>query len=202
MRIKYFTLLIIIILIFLLTLDVEAGVSLSPAKLVIEMKEFPRENIGYPIRITNPYNFDITVSIKIIHPFNMEFTNGYSKIPSLSWVRPSFEKTIIPAKSYKDIDIVVDIPDNEKPYHYNESWEVWALVTPSMSKNYKGENFSSKLQIQLAAKILINTPEGVSKEKIVQSMSIFLMTIVLVFLITWLILSFKKNPHMGRKRQK
>ncbi len=133
----------------------KAGVSVSPGKLVIKMPEgYPKREIQYKIKVTNPYSKDIHASSRVIHPF--ELTEGFTRIPDKSWVQIIPETLDIPANSFKEFEVVINIPESEKTLHYNESWEVWALILPKRH----GTTGGAVIQIQLAVKLLVHTPTG------------------------------------------
>lgn len=134
---------------------VKAGVKVSPSKLVIRMPEgYPTKEIQYKIKVTNPYSEDIRAESKVINPY--ELTEGLTRIPDKSWVQIIPETLDIPANSFKEFEVVINIPEGEKTLHYNESWEVWALITPKRSSAKGG----AVIQIQMAVKLLVHTPTG------------------------------------------
>jgi len=153
----------LLILIFLLVIGnvllltspiVKSGVKVSPAKLIITIDEYPEKEIHYKIKITNPYSQEISADLEVLHPFEIE--ENYTRIPDLSWVKATSETLDIPANSYKEIEVIVDIPEDKKTLHYNEKWEVWVIVTPKLKSVLGG----MVLQMQLAVKLFIHTPES------------------------------------------
>lgn len=143
---------------------VKGGVKLSPAKLIITMPEgYPEEEIQYKIKVTNPYSQDIGASSKAINPWDI--TENYARIPDLSWVKILPENLIIPADSFKEFEVVIDIPESEKMLHYNERWEVWVLTIPKSAAGVKG---GAVIQTQLAVRLLIHTP-GTMKQQTPQN---------------------------------
>jgi hypothetical protein len=136
---------------------VRGGVKVSPAKLFITIEEYPEKEIQYKIKITNPFSQEITAYAEVIHPYEME--ENYTRIPDLSWIKLLPETLDIPAHSYNEIEVLVDIPENKKMLHYNESWETWVLVAPRVKSIWGG----SVLQVQLAVKLFIHTPKGTMK---------------------------------------
>lgn len=134
---------------------VNAGVRVSPAKLVVTMENgYPKDGIQYKINITNPYSENITVSSRVINPFNL--TANFTNIPDLSWVKVSSENLDIPAKSSKELVVFVDVPEGEKTRQYNKNWETWIQLTPEVYNNVGGV----AIQIQPTVKLFIHTPTG------------------------------------------
>jgi len=134
----------------------EAGIKVKPAQLILEMNNgYPENDITTSIGVTNPYSYDIQASARVITPW--DFTENYVFIPDSSWIEV-YPKTIdVPANSSEKFYITLKIPENEKPLHYNESWEVWILVTPHLPSKVEGQ-MGLALQVQYAIKILISTP--------------------------------------------
>ncbi|UCD14080.1 MAG: hypothetical protein JSW60_01305 [Thermoplasmatales archaeon] len=132
---------------------VKSGIQVSPAKLYITIEDYPEKEIHYKIKITNPFSREITASAEVIHPYGME--ENYTRIPDLSWVKLLPETLDTPAHSYNEIEVLVDIPENKKTLHCNESWETWVVVTPRLRSILGG----TLLQIQLAVKLFIHTPK-------------------------------------------
>lgn len=133
---------------------VKSGVKVSPAKLIITIEEYPEKEIQYKIKITNPYSQEITASLEVKHPYEIE--ENYSQIPDLSWVKVYPESLVIPSDSYEEIEVIVDIPEDKKTIHNNEKWEAWVIVTPRLKSVLGG----MALQMQLAVKLFIHTPES------------------------------------------
>lgn len=133
---------------------VKSGVKVSPAKLIITIEEYPDKEIQYKIKITNPYPQDITTSLEIKHPF--EIKENYTRIPDLSWIKVIPESLDIPSDSSKEIEVIVDIPEDKKMLYNNEKWEAWVIVTPRIKSIFGG----MVLQMQLAVKLFIHTPKS------------------------------------------
>ena len=132
---------------------VKSGVKVSPAKLIITIEEYPEKEIHYKIKITNPYPEDISTTLEIKHPFEIE--ENYTRIPDLSWIKVFPESIDIPSDSFKEIEVIVDIPEDKKTLHNNEKWEAWVIVTPRLKSVLGG----MVLQMQLAVKLFIHTPK-------------------------------------------
>lgn len=134
---------------------VKSGVKVSPAELIITIEDYPEKEIQYKIKVTNPFAWDITAYSKVIHPYDMK--ENYTTIPDLSWIEILPDTLDIPANSYKEFEVFINIPDNKKMLHYNQSWEVWIVVTPRLSSFSGG---GALIQLQLAVRLLIHTPTG------------------------------------------
>ena len=135
---------------------VRGGVEVSPAKLYIDIEEYPLKEIHYKVKVDNPFPYDIKASTKVINPFKLY--ENYTRIPNLSWIKIIPEKLVVPGNSYKEFEVILDVPEKEKTLHYNESWEAWVIVEPrSTSGSEKG---SITIQLQLAVKLLIHNPSG------------------------------------------
>jgi hypothetical protein len=180
------------------TLDAKAGVKVDPAQVVISMPEgYPEEDVQYKIRVTNPYSFNISVSTRIVHPFEENFKEGYARIPDLSWVKTVPEEPYIPANSHKEFGLIIDIPDKEKPLHYNESWEVWLIVIPHYPSGGEGqEQVGATLQTQVAVRVLINTPSGEMKQQMPQNLY-FILGIIMGLIAVVIASSYLKKKKRG-----
>ncbi len=120
-------------------------------------------NEGYPpytpktdIKVTNPYITKSWVSAKAIRPWSLR--ENYITIPDLSWVVVSPGILEIPAKSSGVFEISIKIPDNEKPLHYNQSWEAWIWIIPNFPSDVNGGLIGVDTQTQYMVRILIKTP--------------------------------------------
>lgn len=166
-----------------ITPDVKGNVKLEPAELIISMPEgYPKEDIQYKIRVTNRYSFNITASTRIVHPFNGDFIEGYTRIPDLSWVKIEPEILFIPAKESRDFLLHITIPESKKQLHYNESWEIWVIVLPKTSKKGSSSNTTTvSFQMQLASRVLINTPPGEKKLELPQNFYLILLGSIIGF---------------------
>ena len=156
------TLILLLILLLSTSPDAKAvaSVSVSPAELHIEMSG------GYPsyippgtLKVTNPYNTSIQVSAKVVSPWDLR--ENYITMPNLSWVNVSPQILDVPAKSSNVFNLSIQIPDNEKPLHYNESWEVWIYIIPYLSSDFNNTGqIGVGFQVQYMVRILIKTPPG------------------------------------------
>jgi hypothetical protein len=157
---------------------VKAGVKVSPAALHIEMNEgYPPYTPEYSIKVTNPYDAEIQAYAKVIRPWDLR--DGYIVIPDLSWINVFPEILNIPAQSSNIFYIRIKIPENEKPLHYNESWEVWTMIDPSSPSGLKaGGGIGLDFQAQYMVRILIKTPPEEQKMETPQILYIFLAGLV------------------------
>jgi len=174
------------------TLDARAGVKVEPAKLVVNMSEgYPNSDIHYNIRVTNPYPYDIKVKGEAIHPYGL--SKNYKRIPDLSWVEIVPETLVVPANSSKEFEMFINVPGKEKQLHYNESWEVWVLITPKKSSKIEGDQgVGTVIHVRSAVKVLISTPPGENKMSFPHSFYIILIPIV-GFIVLFTILLFMKK---------
>jgi len=168
---------------------------ICPAKLEISMKnDFPKGEIRYKIQVTNPSSHPINVTSSVRNPTSQSLSPGYTNIPDLSWVNVEPKVKTIPANSYDFFNLTINIPENEKKYHYNESWEVWAIFySPDSFKSGGSVSFN----IKLAVKIFIHTPSGVSKLQLPQSF--YLLMLGTFFTIICILVYIKKRVSLTRK---
>jgi len=137
--------------------DGSGGITVFPSRVYIDMPEgYPAQEIQYFIRVYNRYFHPLNVSVKIYNPHSQDMVDGYSFIPDLSWVEIVPEKICIPANSSEKIFIHINIPDDEKPLHYNKGWEVWAITSEEKDPVYGG----SAIATSLVTRLLISTPSG------------------------------------------
>ncbi|MGF3585433.1 MAG: hypothetical protein ACQXXD_06945 [Thermoplasmatota archaeon] len=137
--------------------NVKAGVIVSPAELHVEIKkDYPPYTPKTNIKVTNPYDFDIQAHAKAIKPWDLR--KNYVVIPDLSWIDIYPETLDIPAHSSNFFNISIKIPENEKPHHYNESWEVWVWIVPNLPRNGIAGQVGIDFQVQYNVRILIKTP--------------------------------------------
>ena len=186
---KTWSFILILLLILNMTLFVAstakaAGVSVAPAKLTIEMNNgYPTEDIEYNIEVTNPYSYDIQASERVILPWDLN--ENYMVIPDLSWLSVSPETIDIPARSSNEFGINLEIPDEEKPLHFNESWEAWILIIPHLPPVAKTGQVGIDISTRYAIRILIKTPPEEQKMETPQTFFIFL-----IGLVGFIVLSF------------
>jgi len=137
--------------------EVESGgITVFPSKVYIDMPEgYPAQEIQYFIKVYNTrYSCPLNVSVKIYNPHSQSMLEGYSFIPDLSWVEFVPDKICVPAKGSGKFFIHINIPDDEKPLHYDESWEVWAITSEEKDSVHGGTSFAASL----ITRLLISTP--------------------------------------------
>jgi len=132
------------------------GITVFPSKVYIDMPEgYPAQEIQYSIKVYNTrHSSPLNVSVKIYNPHSQSMLEGYSFIPDLSWVEFAPEKICIPAKGSEKFFIYINIPDDEKPLHYDENWEVWAITSEEKDPAYGGTGIATAL----VTRLLISTP--------------------------------------------
>lgn len=158
-----FLVLLTLLSISLIPISVQGSISLWPAKLNMSISEYPSEEIQYnKIRITNPHNYEIQVVSDIQNPSLDNLIDSYSYIPNLSWVKVSPNLLTIPANSYDYFTLTVDIPEDEKPLHLNEKWEVHLLVCRKIGSN----DGNLIINLKLTSKILIHTPSDIKDQQV------------------------------------
>lgn len=175
---------------------VKSGVKVSPAKLVITIEDYPEKEINYKVKVTNPYSYDIRVSSRVIHPYDL--TENYMRIPDLSWVKFLPETLDVPAKSYKEFEVLIDVPENEKTLHYNESWEVWVFVIP---KILSGASGGTAIRVQLGVKLFIHTPTGTMGMQKPQSLYLLVGIILGLVVVTTVFFIIKKKEAVKADRK-
>ncbi|GAH07132.1 unnamed protein product, partial [marine sediment metagenome] len=92
-------------------------------------EEYPEEEIRYEIEVDNLNSYDINVSAEIENPGLQYLKKDYTFIPDLSWVSTTPEILYIPAYESRFLEVIITIPDEEKPLHYDERWEVWVVIS-------------------------------------------------------------------------
>jgi hypothetical protein len=172
---------------------VKSGVKVSPAELIITIEEFPEKEIQYKIKITNPYASDVHATVQAKHPY--EISENYTNIPDLSWVKILPDSLYVPAKSSKEFEVLIDIPENEKTIHNNKSWETWIIVTPEI---ITGTKSSVVIQVQLGVKLFIKTPTGMETSRTILAPYIMypmlgVIAFLIIFIMTFYHIKNKRN---------
>jgi hypothetical protein len=172
----------------------KSNITLWPGILTINMSEYPEGEIEYKkIYVTNPYDYEVEVITEIANPQGL--TKGYSNIPDLSWIDVNPEVLSIPAKSDGCFSLIIDIPEEEKASHYNESWEVWIRFFK------KPESDSGVIfNVKLASKIFIHTPEEL-KQKIPYNPIILITVFAVLLLVIVAYFYFKRKPSISSERR-
>jgi len=195
----------VMILVFLLLLVcssvfVRGSIQIWPGKLTITMAEgYPKEAIKYKIQVTNPYSYDVNASARVENPAIEKLSDGYTFIPNLSWVSTTPEILHIPAHESRFLEAIITIPDDEKPRHYNESWETWVVISSDRGSGSSGGFF---FQIELAVKFFINTPPEKARQQIPQTLYLILLFIIvgLIAAATFVFYAKKRERITHKKR--
>ena len=181
------------------TSHARAGVKLEPAKLVINMPEgYPDSSIHYNIRVTNPFTYDLQATSEVIHPYSLY--DNYKRIPDLSWIEIKPKELTIPANSSQEFEMFIDIPDEEKPLHYNESWEIWVLIIPKCFTMVDGNPMGLTFQTRMAAVVLIHTPPWEYKMQAPLTIYFILLPIFVFIALFMVLLLIKKKRNVKDNR--
>ena len=187
------------ILIFSSSPVLSGGISIWPGKLTITMPEqYPEEEIRYKIEVNNLNSYDINVSAEIENPILHHLKKDYTFIPDLSWVSTTPEMLHIPAHGSQFLEVIITIPDEEKPLHYDERWEVWAVISDVKDQLPPG----TAILIELAVKLFINTPPEKVKQQIPQTLYLILLFIIvgLIAAATFVFYAKKRERITNKKR--
>ena len=190
--------LVFLLLLVCFSVFVRGSIQIWPGKLTITMPEgYPKEVIKYKIQVTNPYSYDVNASARVENPAIGKLSDNYTFIPDLSWVKFVSETIYIPAGSSRFFELLIDIPDDEKPWHYNESWEAWVVISSDRS----GSSGDFLFKIELAVKLFINTPPG-EKATMIQNLYIILGIVVALIATSAAIFYVKKNKKSDYNKNK
>jgi len=160
---------------------------------------YPKEAIKYKIQVTNPYSYDVNASARVENPAIEKLSDGYTFIPDLSWVKLVSETIYIPAGSSGYFELLIDIPDDEKPRHYNESWETWVVIS---SDRGSGSSGGLLFQIELAVKLFINTPPEKARQQIPQTLYLILLFIIVgLIVVATFVFYVKKRERITHKKR-
>ena len=124
----------IVLMLAAISPTVEAdGWEISPAKwqfyMVNDYEITPQK--GVEIEINNPYNHSIRVEFTLHNELprnnpNVKWTEGYSPLPNMSWLKLDQYDVTVPAKTKYHIPITLDIDNSSE--NYNKSWQVWIFA--------------------------------------------------------------------------
>lgn len=171
------------------------GISAWPATLTITMPEdFPEKEIQYKILVNNLYEHDINISAKIENPISYRLGEDYTFIPDLSWVKIKLNIVHLSAKQSTFLEVLIDIPDKEKPLHYNERWEVWIIVS-EIKDELSG---TTAITTELGIKLFIHTPER-AKMQMPGLLPIFFIIVVFMVVLAVFILYVEKRTFHKKK---
>ncbi|MCX6665863.1 MAG: hypothetical protein NT038_07400 [Euryarchaeota archaeon] len=108
----------------------QSSLKIWPAKLTISMPEgYSNGTIFYQIEVTNPYTYEVNASARIENPDVLQLSEGYTCIPNLTWVNISPQTLHLPANTAGYFGVSLDIPEKEKQFYYNNSWETWVVIS-------------------------------------------------------------------------
>ena len=128
------------------------------------------------ISVINTESYDITVTFTIDDPTAASLTNSYSYIPDKSWIKIIPNELVIPAGESKEVEILIDVPEDKQSQNYNERWETWVIVTPPIDKG-SGIN----VRTEVGVKLFIKTPGG--DVAVIQPFYIFIIAIIITFFV-------------------
>jgi hypothetical protein len=151
---------LLLVLGFLSTqLLVHAELSLWPAKLEVNMKSFPDQPVTYKqIQIKNLRNQPALVKTQIVRPSENKYLEGYSSIPDLSWVSISPTEMTIPPKGEAFFNLTIDIPKENQPSCYNQSWEVQVLFYEPPT------GVGASINVKLGCRVFIHAPKKTAEQ--------------------------------------
>lgn len=175
------------------------GINIWPGKLTITMpEEYPEEEIRHKIEVNNLNSYDINLSAEIENPSLYNLKKDYTFIPDLSWVSITPEIIHIPAHGSRFLEVIITIPDEEKPLHYDEHWEVWVVISEVKNQSSPG----TVISIELAVKLFINTPPERVKQQIPQILYLILLFIIvgLIAVATFVFYAKKRERITYKKR--
>lgn len=184
--------------IFMFTPTISAGMSAWPAKLDINMPDgFSEKEITYNFTVNNDNSYNINVSARIENPSEHRLEESHTFITDLSWVKTKQDTYHIPPGESTDIEVIIDIPDKEKPLLYNERWEVCLVVSEIGDESSPGANILTELSL----KLFIHTPE---KEKMQMPQNLFPILFVIVGLIAAAMFIFyiKQKKIVNKKKNR
>jgi len=159
--VKKLTILFLAILVLFPSFSIvsKGGFEIWPGKLTITMNEWYDkwvETKYNKIQVTNPYSYGINVSIKLDHPSTEVISEGYSYIPDLFWIKIEPKIIYLPPYSSNTFEVIIEVPKDEQPKHFNEKWETWAILDSNL---YPGGHGGMNFKLELAVKLFINTPK-------------------------------------------
>ena len=176
------------------------GISIWPGKLTITMpEEYPEEEIRYEIEVNNLNSYDLNISAEIENPSLYNLKKDYTFIPDLPWVSITPEILHIPAHESRFLEVIITIPDEEKPLHYDEHWEVWVVISEVKDQS---SSPPGNVILKHAVKLFINTPPEKVKQQIPQTLYLILLFIIvgLIVVATFVFYAKKRERITYKKR--
>jgi hypothetical protein len=177
---------------------VKASLAIIPGKLTITMPEgFPKETITYYIYAKNPYSYGVNGSARIENPPVERLPEGYTQIPDLSWVTVKPDKVFIPPGETGKFEILIDIPEDQKPSQYNKKWETWATITNDQPGD--GIENGASIKVELTVRLLINTPS--SDKAIVVQPSYVVIILITAVIVSFIVIFYSKKNRKNQKQK-
>lgn len=172
------------------------GISVWPPDVTINMNDvFPEEEIKFKIQVNSLYTHGINVSTRIENQIPYRLEENYTDVPDLSWIKITPNIFNLSAKQSKILEVTIDIPDKEKPLHYNERWEA-CIVVSEIKDELPG---TTAITTELGIELFINTP---MREKMQMSNLFLLLFLVVGFMaLAVYILYFKKEKRTSTKKR-
>jgi hypothetical protein len=173
---KKTTIFIVVLFLIILLSQSSIAIKIFPGTMTIRMPDgYPEEPINYKIQVNNENKKGVNVSAQASNPINL--TSGFSNIPDLSWIRIEPETLYVPGKSHEFFNVFIDIPEDKRSLHYDESWKSKITVSTDPPKAEEG---GVSFKIVLAVDLFIHTPPG---EKLVQEPPTLYYILVLVAIV-------------------
>ncbi len=123
---------LIIVIIFSPMLVFAGGLSSNWGEVIIDNLE-PGKNydlnkfLNTTFKISNNFDTDITLKIKILVPEENELKPGYEVIKDISWVKVE-GTAAIPARETKTIPVLLNIPNDAEYYGKKYQFWIWSYT--------------------------------------------------------------------------
>jgi hypothetical protein len=167
------------------------GISIWPPDMTININSWDyEEEIRPRIQVNNLNPFEIDVIVTAKNPNIRDRKANFNDIPDLSWVKFEPEKIIIPPHGSKSVYVSLSIPEEERPKHSGENWEVWLSVI--QLRNESAEN-PSLFRIELISKCFIRTPPKTATSEFPQFPFLVLLLIIGGFVVSTIISYISKR---------
>jgi len=169
------------------------AIKIWPGIMTIEMPEgYPEGPISYKISVTNahPNGVNVTAKARNVKNLSLDFQN----MPDLSWINIEPEILYVPGKSTKNFEVIIDIPDSEKPLHYNESWESRIIVSTDPPEPEGG---GIVFKVELVVKLFIHTPVDIDKSETTSTLYYFIILVILFISIVSVYFIFKRSKYLN-----
>jgi hypothetical protein len=195
---------VITILIFLFLLInfstlAQASLQILPGKLTITMEgDYTKEAVTCYIYATNPWDYGVNGTARIQNPSTGDLSAGYTLIPDLSWITVKKEKIYIPPKATGKFEIIIDIPEDQKPSQYNKNWETWVSISNDEPGSISGGG--AEFKVEIAVRLFIHTPKG-NNIVAAQPFYIFIVFVVPIVITCAIIFYSKKRNIVKNNKQ-